>query len=490
MSVMPKPQLKSELTLFDVTNLVVGAIIGADVYVASAFGASLLGPLSLVVWVVAGIIAIVIALCFAQCAALLPKVGGPYAYVHVAWGTFAGFVVGWSLWLAEWMSLAVFPVAFTQYLMFFLPSLDWISQIIVKVLFVVFLIASNIVGVKAAGRTNDVLTLVKLAPLIFFAAVGLLYIASNTATAATNFLPFSPFGFSNFGAALVLIFWAYAGFEISTIPAEEIKDPGRTIPKAIVLGISIVTIFYLTTNIVLFGVRSWISLASDTAPLAVAANMALRSIPVLALVGGTIVGGGALISVTGSDESGMIGTSRLGYALAADGLFPRIFAKIHPKFRTPYLGIVIQAVTALVAAIAGNLGMLIATSVFFMSIAYLATSASIFSLRKKGIKAQFHLRGGLLIPCLGIIFSFYLITQCTLTQIVLGLVMLFAGVPIYIKYTPKKEIAELKGALLSRESILRRTYSQEERFLAHLLGHIKSSYRRIRSRKKVGNNYE
>ena len=394
---MAEAQLKSELTLFDVTNLVVGAIIGADVYVASAFGAGLLGPFSLVVWVVAGIIAIVIALCFAQCAALLPKVGGPYAYAHAAWGTFAGFIVGWSLWLAEWMSLAVFPVAFAQYLMFFLPGLNWISQIIVKVFFVVFLIATNIVGVKAAGRTNDVLTIVKLAPLIFFVVIGLVYIASNTATTVTNFSPFSPFGFGSFGSALVLIFWAYAGFEISTIPAEEIRDPSRTIPRAIVLGISIVAIFYLATNIVLFGVRPWSLLRLDNAPLAYAANMALTSIPTLALVGGIIVGGGALISVAGSDESGMIGTSRLGYALAADGLFPHVFAKIHPKFKTPYLGIIIQAVTALVAAIAGTLSMLIATSVFFMAIAYVATSAAIFSLRKKGTKAQFHLRGGLLI---------------------------------------------------------------------------------------------
>lgn len=394
---MAEAQLKSELTLFDVTNLVVGAIIGADVYVASAFGAGLLGPFSLVVWVVAGIIAIVIALCFAQCAALLPKVGGPYAYAHAAWGTFAGFIVGWSLWLAEWMSLTVFPVAFAQYLMFFLPGLNWISQIIVKVFFVVFLIATNIVGVKAAGRTNDVLTIVKLAPLIFFVVIGLVYIASNTATTVTNFSPFSPFGFGSFGSALVLIFWAYAGFEISTIPAEEIRDPSRTIPRAIVLGISIVAIFYLATNIVLFGVRPWSLLRLDNAPLAYAANMALTSIPTLALVGGIIVGGGALISVAGSDESGMIGTSRLGYALAADGLFPHVFAKIHPKFKTPYLGIIIQAVTALVAAIAGTLSMLIATSVFFMAIAYVATSAAIFSLRKKGTKAQFHLRGGLLI---------------------------------------------------------------------------------------------
>jgi APA family basic amino acid/polyamine antiporter len=482
---MSEADLKSKLTLFDVTNLVVGAIIGADIYVASAFGASLLGPFSLVAWAVAGIIAIVIALCFAQCSALLPRVGGPYAYAHAAWGPFAGFIVGWSLWLAEWLSLAVFPVAFTQYLMFFLPGLNWISQITVKALFVVFLIATNIVGVRAAGKTNDVLTVVKLVPLVFFAVIGLLYMVSNVTLTAANFSTFSPLGIGNFGSALVLIFWAYAGFEISTIPAEEIRDPGRTIPKAIIIGISIVTVFYLITNIVLFGVRPWSLLALDKAPLATATNVILSSIPTLALIGAVIVGIGALISVSGSDESGMIGTSRLGYALAADGLFPRVFARIHPRFKTPYLGIIIQAVTAFVAAVIGNLSVLIATSVFFMAVAYAATSASPFFLRRKGAKAQFNLRGGLLIPSLGMIFSLYLITQCSFTQIALGLVLLFVGIPIYMKYSPKKEIAELKEALISRESFLKRAYAQEERFLAHILQHIKWLYRRTVGKKQA-----
>lgn len=474
---------KSELTLFDVTNLVVGAIIGADIYVASAFGAGLLGPFSLIVWVFAGIIAIVIALCFAQCAALLPKVGGPYAYAHAAWGAFAGFIVGWSLWLAEWLSLAVFPVAFTQYLMYFLPGLDLTSQLVVKVLFVAFLIITNIVGVRAAGKTNDVLTVLKLVPLAFFAVIGVLFIASNTVSAASNFSPFMPYGFGNFGMALVLIFWAYAGFEISTIPAGEIKDPGKTIPKAIIVGILIVTVFYLVTNVVLFGVIPYQSLATSNAPLAFATNTVLRSTSVLALVGGGIVGVGALISVAGSDESGMIGTSRLGYALAADGLFPRLFAKIHPKFKTPYLGIIVQAGSALIAAIIGRLDMLIATSVFFMAIAYVATSASTFSLRRKGLEAQFHVKGGFLIPALGVIFSLYLITQCTPVQIALGLVMLLIGVPIYIKYSPKKEISELKEELLSRESVLRRVHSQEETFLANVLRHVKRLYRRSAAKK-------
>ncbi len=475
---MNGPKSTKKLSLFDVTNLVIGAIVGADIYVASSFGASTLGPFSLVVWVIAGIIAIVIALCFAQCAALVPRVGGPYAYAKQAWGPFAGFTVGWSLWLAEWISLAVFPIAFTRYLMFFLPNLDVVSQTVVKALFIIFLAATNIIGVRAAGRTNDVLTIAKLAPLFFFAVAGIGWMVTNSSAAIANLEPIAPFGFANFGTALVLIFWAYAGFEISTIPAEEINEPRKTIPKAIILGIFIVTIFYLSTNIVLFGVRNWSGLAQDTAPLAAATNNMFSSQAALALVGGGLVGLGALISVAGSDESGMIGTSRLSFALAADGLFPRIFAKIHPKFKTPYASILIQSMTAFAAALIGSLGLLISVSVFFLSVAYLASCASIFWLRRDVAPSNRHPKRALIIPSLGIIFSIYLITQCSAYQIAIGALLLAVGVPIYIWYSPKKEMTELKKALQNPQITLRRMYMQEHVFLAHLLLHLKRKSRK------------
>ena len=482
---MSEPKLQSELKLFDVTNLVVGAIVGADIYVASSFGAGYLGPFSLLVWVIAGLIAIIIALCFAQCAALIPKVGGPYAYTKEAWGPFAGFIVGWSLWMAEWISLAVFPVAFTRYLMFFIPNLYITFQILVKVLFVSFLAAINIIGVRVAGKINDILTITKLVPLLFFSGIGLLFMFSHPSTAASNLSPFLPYGFGNFGTALVLIFWAYAGFEISTIPTDEIKTPEKTIPKAIILGITIVTIFYLVTNIALFGMRPWAQLATDTTPLTSATAEVLGTSSLFALVGAGIVGVGALVSVAGSDESGMIGSSRLGYALAVDGLFPHLFARIHKKFKTPYLTITIQTVTALLAAIFGNLTLLISTSVLFMAIAYIATCGSIFSLRKKVAEPQYILKGGLIIPSIGTIFSFYLISQCTITQIAIGLILILIGIPIYYAYSPKEEITELKNSLLSRSSILKKAHRQETRFLAYMLRYLKRSYRKVRHKKQT-----
>ncbi len=112
----------------------------------------------------------------------------------------------------------------------------------------------NIRGTKTAGRANDVLTIAKLSPLVLLIVSGLLYIGFNPTQTAANFVPFAPLGFSNFGPALVLICWAYAGFELAVIPSNEVENPTRTIPKAIIVGMAIVTLFYLLTNFVIIGV--------------------------------------------------------------------------------------------------------------------------------------------------------------------------------------------------------------------------------------------
>jgi amino acid transporter len=250
-----------------------------------------------------------------------------------------------------------------------------------------------------------------------------------------------------------------------------------------VLGLLIVISFYLTTNIILFGVRNWKLLGTDTAPLASATNSIFSSFAGLALIGALIVGIGALVSVTGSDESGALGTSRLGYALGIDGLFPKLFAKIHPKYKTPYMSIIIQSMIAAIAALipGSSLRLLIAVSVFFMAIAYLATSTSIFVLRQKRI-SQFQIKGGLILAILGIVFSIFLISQCSLQQIGLGVLILLIGIPVYVFYSPKKELSILKRALLSRPHIAKRLREQERRFLANILRHIKEWYRRMRAR--------
>jgi len=480
MSLGGKVSLTRQLNTFDVTNLVVGSIIGADIYVAAALGARLVGPASLVLWIIAGVIAIVIALSFSYCATILPRAGGPYAYTKDVGGPFAGFLVGWALLLAEWFSLAVFPVAFTQYFLSFIPNLDPFSQILLKGLFIAIILVTNIVGVKSAGKFNDILTIGKLAPLLLLMVSGLLFMGLRPDVAFPNFQPFVKGDLRNAGQALVLIFWAYAGFELSTLPADEIQNPRRTIPRAIAVGMTIVACFYLITNFVIIGVVDQGTLASSPAPLTVAAANVFSLSPRLAQIGSLIVGVGALVSIMGADESGTIGTSRLALAMSLDGLLPQLFSKLHKSFHTPYIGLALLCSTAFIASVLGSLSALINSSVFLLSLTYLSTCISTIVLERKNHQKSRRTTMGRLIPVLGIVFSFLLMTQVDGQQILISLILLGVGVPLYVFFSPKKELHELKDAFLSRDAILERAYSQGERFLAHGLRHLKWMIYRVK----------
>lgn len=470
---------RRKLSTFDVTNLVVGSIIGADVYVATAIGARLVGPASLLVWILAGAMAGVIALSFSFCVMFLPKVGGPYAYVRALTGPFGGFMVGWGLLLAEWFSLAVFPVAFTQYFTAFVPGIDDLGKALLKAVFIAIVLGTNIVGVKLAGRVNDVLTIAKLSPLVLVILGGLVFVVLHPGTVAANLTPFVTGDLHAFGQALVLIFWAYAGFELCTLPADEIDQPTKTIPRAIALGMLIVTAFYLLTNFVVVSAVSQSALAGSNSPLIVAANSIFASPAVLTGAVVLIVGAGALLSITGADESGTIGTSRLAFAMSIDGLLPKAFSRIHGKFRTPYVGLVILCGAAYVASLFGGLTDLINASVFLLAVAYFATCLSAIALEKRNPKIASGLKGRIFFPVLGAIFALLLIALVNPRQIIISLALLAVGIPVYAFFSPKQELHDLKEAFLSNEAIWTRAQRQETRFLAHAMVGVRVLLRRL-----------
>lgn len=465
--------LQRKLNAFDVTNLVVGSIIGADIYIAAAIGARLVGPASLLIWLAAGIMAIVIALSFSHCAMLMPRVGGPYAYVKEVSGPFPAFEVGWALFLAEWFSLAVFPVAFAQYFVALIPGIDSDGQIILKGVFILIIFLTNYLGVKAAGRFNDVLTIAKLAPLLLLTVAGLAFIIFNLGGTASNFQPFVTGNLGAFGQALVLIFWAYAGFEISTLPADEVENPERTIPKAIVIGMLIVITFYFVTNFVIIGTVDQATLSASQSPLIDSSKVIFGSLGILTMIIPVIIGIGALISILGADESGTIGTSRLSFAMSVDGLLPRFFSRLHGRYNTPHIGLAAICATAFVACVFGGLSQLISASVFLLSFAYLATSVTAVFLERKFPEKSKNIRGKLAIPVAGVLFSLLLMVMVDVQLILISVGLLLVGMPIYILFSPKKELHEIREAFLSREAILRRTYEQGERFLAYPIRHIK-----------------
>jgi APA family basic amino acid/polyamine antiporter len=477
--------LKKELTSFDLTSIVVGSIVGADIYIASALTAGLLGPAAILVWAVAGICATIIALVFAYCSYYVPRVGGPFAYVSEAFDDFYGFLTGWSIWIAEILSLPVFAIAFVQYLQYFV-SLEFYQQIIIKGLFLFTLTYVNIRGVKAAGRVNDILTIVKLAPLLLIILLGIGFLTVHPQTLSSNYLPFAPLGFGNFGVALVLIFWAYVGFEMGTLPASEVRNPRKTIPKAIITGMIIVTIFYLLTNFVVYGLLNWTILETTKVPLV------LTGITLLGTAGAVIMVIGALFSVSGSDESGTLGTARLSYAMSIDGLFPKLFSKEHPKFRTPYMALLVQGIIAFSLSIFSGLSDLISFSVFNLAFAFLLTCLALLVLGKRNKMKKLY--GQRILPVVGIVICLYLICMFLIGATplflkVIGIIAIALGIPLYVIFSPKTDIHHLKALFLSEEAIFMRQFQRTDRFLAHFLEHLHRGYQKIKSKKeKTGQN--
>ena len=464
--------LNRKLNTFDVTNLVVGSIIGADIYIATGISAGLIGPSSLLAWILAGVMATVIALSFAYCVTLLPRTGGPYAYVKDVSTPMAGFLVGWSLLLAEWFSLAVFPVAFATYFTMLVPGIDAFGVILLKGFFIIFIIATNVISIKTAGRTNDVLTIIKLAPLVLVILAGMAFLITQPGTAANNMTPFFTGDALSFGSALVLIFWAYAGFELSTLPADDVDQPQRTIPKAIAIGLFIVIVFYLLTNLVVFGALDQATLISSGTPLLDTAHALFDPWGVLAPIMVGIVGIGALFSIMGADESGTMGTSRLAYAMSIDGLLPHSLAK-RKEGGPPYVAIIVLCSTAFVVSVVGGLAALINASVFLLAFVYLCTCLSTIWLIKKYPERAHGMRGRTIVPAAGAAFSLLLMALTDPVEILVSLALLAVGVPIYMFFSPKKELAEARAWFYSRENVLARTAAQSTRFLAHPIQHLR-----------------
>jgi len=342
-----------------------------------------------------------------------------------------------------------------------------------KGLFIAVIMVTNLVSIKAAGRTNDVLTLVKLSPLVLIVAGGLVFMTMNPSTVSGNMSPFFTGSVATFGSALVLIFWAYAGFELSTLPADEVERPERTIPKAIIYGMLIVIAFYLLTNLVVVGSVSQEVLATSETPLIEATKVIFNPGSLLASVMVLVVGVGALFSIMGADESGTIGTSRLAYAMALDGLLPHSFARTRKDHGAPYVALIVLCTTAFIVSIVGGLTALIGSSVFLLSFVYLATCLSTLRLERKNPEVAKTLRFKLVIPIVGAAFSLLLILLVDVTQILTSLLLLAVGIPIYLFFSPKKELSDLKAKFLSREAILMRAATQRTRFLAHPLHHLK-----------------
>lgn len=449
-------------------NIVIGAIVGSDIYIVPGITAGLLGPLAILAWILAGAISIVLVIVFGYCSYYVPEVGGPFAFVSKAFDNFFGFIAGWSMCIAELVVLPVFAVVFTNYLQFFV-SLPEESVLLVRVIFVITLVIVNMVGVKAAGRVNDALTLLKLSPLLLIIVLGFATILLRPSL-SSNYVPFAPLGFGRFNDAFILIFWAYAGFELGSLPSGEVRDPKKNVPRAVISGMAIVVFFYVMTSISVFGVVNWSDLSRSSTPLM------LVSVSLIGTAGAFLTGFGAIASVSGTEETEILGTARLIYAMSIEGLLPSQLSKIHSRFKTPYIALLVEGSVAIALSIFSTITQLISFAVFNLGICYLLVCLSLSVLKNK----REALRGQNVLPWVGAAISIYLLYSSSPSDKIVGTILVIAGIPIYLIMSRKTNLRKLPTVLKLEEENFGRNIQRQNAFLANFVRMVAGLIRRVR----------
>ena len=377
---MATPRLARELGLFSAALLVVGGIIGSGIFFTPAEVARALpsaGPI-LAVWVVGGLVALAGALTYAELGAMLPEAGGGYVYIREAFGPLPAFLCGWMT-LASIASGAIAAVAmgFAGYAERYVSLAPVGGRIGLAALTIVTLTLTNILGVKPGAFLQNALTLAKSLALFLLIGLGLLR-WSAIAPLPLAGAPLAPDTLTGAATAFVAVLFTVGGWQQMNMVAGEIRDPQRTIPRALLIGISTVIAIYLGANVVYLHALGRDGLAASAA---VAADTAERLAGPAGASGITVA---AMISILGFTGVALLTNARMLYALGADGAFLTSAARIHPRFGSPHVALALLGgwSLALLIGTRGEIGALLSGVVFADWIFFGLGAASVLVLRR------------------------------------------------------------------------------------------------------------
>jgi APA family basic amino acid/polyamine antiporter len=438
------------LTPFDATMVVVGGIIGSGIFINPYIVAQRLssGTLVLAAWVVGGAIALAGAFAFAELGALFPRAGGEYVYLREAYHPGVAFLFGWaSLLMIQGGGLAAVAIAFAQYALRLFGARTGGGAAALAVAAIAVVAAVNYIGVKPGSRLLNVLVLAKIAALAALIGGGfLLARASGTASAAPS--PASASGPIAFGAALIPILFTYGGWQSANLIAEEMHEPRRTLPLALVAGTVIVILVYLSANVVYLATLTREGLAATTTPAADAARK------IFGPGADRLIAAAITVSAFGFLDLTLLAQTRIYYAMGADRLFFEGLGRLHPRFQTPSLAIILQAAWGVVLVLTGTYADLVDSVVFGDWIFFTLTVGAVFLFRSRyPLQARppgsFRTPGYPWFPAFFVVTGIGAVASAVASnpkRSAIGTALLATGIPVFLFYSRRRSrLAQLPG---------------------------------------------
>jgi basic amino acid/polyamine antiporter, APA family len=383
------------------TALVINCIIGGGIFGLPSELTRLLGRASPFAMIFAALGMALILACFAEVASQFSEPGGAYLYVRTAFGGFAGMQIGWFDLLNVVGTVAALANLFVDYLAPFFPgTLNSWNRALVMAILIAIPAAANYRGVRSGANLSSLMTLAKLLPLALLVLVGVTHFARQPQL--IQFSDITSPGLANWVRAMAFLLWAFGGWEDSVLPTGEVREPRRTIPFGLGMGLLACAVIYMLLQ---FVVVATIGTRTTDAPLTVTASVLLgRS-------GAAFVAIAALVSIYGWISAAMLYGPRLTYSIAAQGEFPALFSRLHPRFHTPAASILLYALIAWLLAASGTFLWLVAVTAGTMMALYASVCASLLRLRKLRPNADsFRVPFGPVLPIIGIAIAVGLMT--------------------------------------------------------------------------------
>jgi APA family basic amino acid/polyamine antiporter len=418
---------------------VINNTIGAGIYVLPAIVGIQMGASGILGYLFCGAMLVTIMLCYMEIGSKVTASGGSYIYVEKAFGPFAGFIVnclfffGWGV-----LGSAALMNVLADSLALLIPAFS--GPVMHALLYFVLLgtmVWVNVRGAKQSVRFLQFITIIKLIPLLGIIIFGFSFVKMNN----LHWEHWPPM--NTLGETVLVLFFAFAGFETSLNVSGEIKDPRRTVPRGIILGGAIVFILYILIQIITQGVLGAQISGFKNAPLAAVAQN------IIGPIGATILLLAAIISCLGNTSGDVMATPRLLFAGAEDGLFPKFLAKVHSRFATPYMAVITYASLIFIFAISGGFKQLAILASCSLLLIYMGVILAMLKFRTKKELANektFKIPGGLLIPFIAIAAIIWLLAHLSRKEVISTSIFIAVISVIYFlmkKFQKRKELIEV-----------------------------------------------